>query len=271
MTKRTDMAIEFTSHTEAQKGIKKSHRNNIFSITEIEISDSKAAEFLKKPTGKYITMETDSFDELPDKMQSKSEAVATELRKLLPKTFGKAIIACLGNRSITPDAYGPVISDYIIATRHLKKECSKLFGNLNEVCVIAGGTVGQTGIESVELIKAAVNEIKADVVIATDALCCHSVHRLGKSIQLSDSGISPGSGVENKRKEISSKTLGIPVISIGVPTVMDMDTENGEETMIITPRNIDKIIKNSSRITAYGINLALQPELNFKDILNLSE
>ena len=144
---------------------------------------------------------------------------------------------------------------------------------------IAGGVMGQTGIESAELIRAVCAEIKPSAVIAADALACSDVSRLGTTIQICDSGISPGSGVANARRELSEKQLGIPVIAVGVPTVVDMHTivrsltdptyEAELPNMMVTPRDVDRLTERASQLIAFGINLALHPSLSFEDVRGL--
>jgi spore protease len=147
---------------------------------------------------------------------------------------------------------------------------------LRQVSVMASGVLGQTGIETAEIIEGLLEKLKPSCVIAVDALACSDISRLGTTIQLSDSGISPGSGVANKRKELSEATLGIPVIAAGVPTVVDMYTivegMTGRRAvtevpnMMVTPRDVDRLIERSSALISMGINLALHPELSFEDV-----
>ena len=142
------------------------------------------------------------------------------------------------------------------------------------------GVLGTTGIESAEIVKAITEKIKPDIIIVIDALACSELSRLGKTIQISDAGISPGSGVENKRKELSQRTLGVPVIAIGVPTIIDMHTiveeltgkraNNNMPNMMVTPKDIDQLVSHASRLISTGLNLALQPALDFDDAAELA-
>jgi spore protease len=141
---------------------------------------------------------------------------------------------------------------------------------------MASGVLGQTGIETAELIEGLMEKINPSAIIAVDALACSDINRLGKTIQLSDSGISPGSGVQNKRRELSKDTLGVPVIAVGVPTVVDMHTivhdytgskiKDGMPNMMVTPRDIDRLIERSAAMIAAGINMSLHPQMSFEDI-----
>ena len=164
--------------------------------------------------------------------------------------------AGLGNTEITPDALGPAVARGIFATRHIPKELTKAAGLdlLRQVSVITPGVLGQTGIEAGELIKAAAVKIKPDAVIVIDALAAQSGDRLFKTVQLCDTGISPGSGVKNNRREISEKTVGVPVVAIGVPTVIDADT------LSETPKDVDMLTQRLAKLLAEAINMFLQPE-----------
>ena len=139
--------------------------------------------------------------------------------------------------------------------------------------------MGQTGIETAEMVRGVCHELKPDGIIVIDALACSDISRLGTTIQLSDSGISPGSGVANTRRELSSRVFGVPVIAVGVPTVVDMHTivrsltgkslERDVPNMIVTPRDVDRLTERASQLIAFGINLALQPTMTFEDIRGL--
>ena len=206
--------------------------------------------------------------------------LAEEIRKFIPD--GDILVVGLGNRDITPDALGAIVSSKVLATRHLANELGNnmddFMKSLRRVSTFAGGVLGQTGIETAEIIHSICREIKPAGIIAIDALACSDVSRLGTTIQISDSGISPGSGVANARKELSEKLLGIPVTAIGVPTVIDIHTiirnfansepENFPE-MMVTSREIDRLIERSAQLIAYGINLALQPSLTPEDVRGL--
>ena len=142
--------------------------------------------------------------------------------------------------------------------------------------MLANGVLGQTGIETAELVKAVSDAVKPSAIIAADALACSDISRLGTTIQISDAGISPGSGVANARKELTEKVMGVPVIAIGIPTVVDMhtivrsltgmDIHDDMPNMMVTPRDIDRLTERASQLLAYGINLALQPSMNFEDV-----
>ncbi len=286
MSIRTDLAIECREQiTDEIEGISSEHLSfDSVSITRLNILTADAANKLGKPTGTYITVDVPPFaDDAPtdDKLIT---AIKTELLRLLPKD-GTVLMIGLGNTDITPDAFGPKTADRVLATRHITGELSKSagLGELRGVAVIAPGVLGQTGIETVEILSGIVDKIKPCCVIAVDALASRSLLRLGCTVQMSDSGISPGAGVGNRRLKICEETLGIPVISIGVPTVVDAVTLASDLTgcdcdevveprgkkMMVTPQEIDLIIDRASHTVAHAINCALQPHLSHKVLLEL--
>ena len=281
MNFRTDLAVELVTEENLPNGVHMNRRGNAFQITEIIIDSDDHRRTLGKGRGQYITLESSSISRFCDNYEDMAQELASELKNLLPE--GEVLVAGLGNRDITPDAIGPWTAEKILATRHLQNELeddeADFLKTLRPVSCLAGGVLGQTGIETAELITAICREIKPSAVIAVDALACSDVERLGTTIQISDSGISPGSGVANSRKELSAASLGIPVIAIGIPTVVDMhtivrsfgDVEIPESTpnMMVTPRNIDRLAERGAELIACGINLALQPTMTFSDVRGL--
>lgn len=278
MNTRTDLAIEsfpddFSDNVHIQT------REGIFSITEIVLDDDSYAESLGKSRGRYVTLEGRLMD-FSDSYESMIHELAEEIRKFVPD--GDILVVGLGNRDITPDALGVMVSSKVLATRHLADELGDnmdgFLKSLRRVSTFAGGVLGQTGIETAEMIHSVCREIKPAGIIAVDALACSDVNRLGTTIQISDSGISPGSGVANARKELSEKLLGVPVTAIGVPTVIDTHTiirnftgrepENFPD-MMVTSREIDRLVERSAQLIAFGINLALQPSLTPEDVRGL--
>lgn len=284
MSKRTDLAVEMIDENASllPKGIKrKIRKSSACTITEIIVTDEVAGLRIGKTRGRYVTVETDRLSANPDDFNEQAANIASEIISL--KGEGKTgLIAGLGNSDITPDALGPLVISQIIATRHLRSELPQghALAELNQVSAISPGVMGQTGIEAAEIIKAICERVKPDFLIAIDALACSDVSRLGTTIQLTDAGISPGSGVQNRRKELSLITLGIPVIAIGVPTVVDMHTivenitgrlpDKHLPNMMVTPRDVDRLIERSARLLAYAVNRAVQPSLTFEDIAALS-
>lgn len=285
MSIRTDLAIEMVDEDAKSlpKGIRRRLRkSSACSITEIIVTDAVAGLRIGKDKGRYITIETDRLSASPADFDEQVSNIAAEIVSLKGSDRRTALIIGLGNSDITPDALGPLVISQVIATRHLHDVLpdGHDLKKLNRVSAIAPGVLGQTGIEVAEIVRTLCDEIKPDCVIVIDALACSDVSRLGTTIQLTDTGISPGSGVQNRRKELSETTLGVPVIAIGVPTVVDMHTivenitgnppDKHLPNMMVTPRDVDKLIERSARLIAYSINKAVQPMLSIEDITALS-
>ena len=285
----TDLAIERREITNSGKndGVTvKKRRVKSASVTEIEITTDAGAEKLGKPVGTYVTVELPPFSSEFDDADSRMLAVRDEIKKLLPKNTSKVLVVERGNADITHDALGPKTAKDIFSTRHITKSLAEEVGlpSLRPVSSASPGVLGQTGIESAEMIRGIMNETSPDAVITVDALSARSIKRLGCTVQMTNTGIVPGSGVGNHRAEISRKTLGVPVIAIGVPTVVDaaalvFDITGNEnipqpereraEKMMVTPREIDVMISRASRLLALAINSALQPDMDMKTLLSL--
>ncbi len=234
-------------------------------LTEIETED--ASKIMGQPRGKYITLKMPEFSHESELIDGRLTALIKTIKSILPKNSKKFLIAGLGNENITPDALGPLCSGKILSTRHFEEhlEDDLSLPELNPVSSISTGVLGQTGIETLEYIKGIVDIVKPDVAIVVDAIATLKSSNLGKTIQITNTGITPGSGVGNYRKTIDENTLNIPVISIGVPTVIC-----SEEDMFVTPREIDTIIKRASSLIAMGINCALHPDAEPELFLALS-
>ena len=247
-----------------------------FDVTELDITDNSASDILCKPVGKYYTFDLKKFIERRENSFSDAAEVLAELLKRFDavKIGGSFLIACLGNGRITPDAVGPKCADSLIVTRHLISSAPETFAAFSSVAVLRTGVLGTSGIESADTLKAICNSIRPDCVIAVDALASSELSRLCKTVQLCDSGISPGSGVGNNRTQLSAETLGVPVIAIGVPTVIDAaaftDDENAKG-LFVTPRNVDELVASVSKLIAYGINIALHDGLTVSDVDMLVE
>lgn len=288
MNCRTDIALERQEMLEEseQKGIKvKRWEKEKAKVTEIEILNEFGAKNINKPIGKYITVEVPEFSHESELLDGRLTALTESIKNLIPCNAEKMLVVGLGNENITPDALGPLCARQIFSTRHIKGEIIKDLGikNMKSVASVSTGVLGQTGIESAEYIKGIVDLINPDVVIVVDALASRRLARLGKTVQLTDTGITPGSGVGNYRKSIDESTLGIPVISMGVPTVVDGNTivndlignENSNhnidaDNMMVTPREIDTIITRAARLLSLSINCALQPDMKPDMFLALS-
>ena len=278
---RTDLALESFSADSLPENVHIYTRGEAFDITEIIIDDDSCLDAIGKGRGRYITLEGSSLSRFSDDYQLMAQELSQELAALLPE--GEVLVVGLGNNDITPDAIGPQTAAKVLATRHLRGELDSGEENfltcLRPVSAFAGGVMGQTGIETAEIVRAISAELRPAAIIAIDALACTDISRLGTTIQLTDTGISPGSGVSNRRQELSEKLFHIPVIAVGVPTVVDMHTIvrsltgksiNGElPNMMVTPRDIDRLTERASQLLAFGINLALQPTLSFEDVRGL--
>ncbi len=233
---RTDLALETQEKMQEDhielKGVRfleeKVDRN--LTISTVVIETENGAKTMGKPKGTYITIEAGNMDEEDeDYHREVSEQLARVIRKLAPvkKEECSVLVAGLGNRAVTPDALGPRVVDNLFITRHVIEEYGKYaFGEekVNRVSSIVPGVMAQTGMESVEILKGIIRETKPDLVVAVDALAARSTKRLNRTIQVTDTGINPGSGVGNHRHGLNEKSLGVPVISIGIPTVVDAAT-----------------------------------------------
>lgn len=293
MNFRTDLAIECREeYGEAEiEGVKYTEKqNDRAKTTIIEVLNEKGEQIIGKPKGSYITVEVPNFSKDGEILDDRLTAIKDELINLLPKE-GIILVAGLGNDNITPDSLGPRTVDKIIATRHIGKELAKSVGleDLRMVAAVAPGVLGQTGIETGEIIMGISNSVKPAAVITIDALASRRLSRLGCTVQISDTGVTPGSGVGNARTQINHQTMGIPVIAVGVPTVVDAatlayDLIGGEENekelsaklegeganMIVTPREIDLMIERAAKLLALAINSALQPTLSLEDIMSMT-
>ncbi|MBQ8960075.1 MAG: GPR endopeptidase [Ruminococcus sp.] len=281
MDLRTDLALEQFSADDLPEGVTCTTREGVFRVTEINIDSDRLRPVMGKGKGRYITLEGGNLSRFSDDYEDMAIELAEELGRLIPQ--GPVLVVGLGNTDITPDALGPMTASKVLATRHLQDELDpgeeELLTSLRRVSTLAAGVLGQTGIESAELIRAVCRETEPAAIVAVDALACSDISRLGTTVQLSDAGISPGSGVANARKELSSALYGIPVIAVGVPTVVDMHTivrsYTGAEpssalpNMLVTPRDIDRLTERASQLLAFGIDLALHPALTFDDVRGL--
>ena len=281
MSIRTDLAIELTENENGeQRGVEEEIKEEgEIKISTVKITSKEGEEAVGKPMGSYITLEFPPIYKICD-FSELQNAVVLSLTQLLPERRENILIAGLGNTDITPDAVGPFTARQILATRHISGQFAENIGlkGLKSVSVITPGVLGQTGIETAELIKGAVEAVKPDAVIAIDALAAKSTKRLFKTVQLCNTGISPGSGVKNSRQELSEKTLGVPVIAVGIPTVTEADTialeltgkepeENSD--MLVTPKEVDLLVERISELLAHSLNRFLQPEIEDEIISQL--
>lgn len=272
---RTDMADERVDeykrvHDLSEiSGIKVETINGEYlSVTTVDILDETGKQAIGKDIGKYITIELKNITSLNDgEKDSVIKEVANQIKILVGNDKKALMVVGLGNEYVTPDALGPCVISNINVTRHALKYAKELVEpNTREISALSPGVLGMTGIETEEIIEAVVERIKPGIIIVIDSLASMSVTRVGKTIQLGNSGITPGAGIGNRRKALNKEMLGIPVIAIGVPTVVNMSTifneynikgNDEENNMIVTPKEIDELIKNMSEIIASGINNAV--------------
>lgn len=258
-----------------------------YPVTTVRIVDEEGARAIGKPVGTYVTITLDGLARREeDAFGRAARAVAAELAALLKLPEGApALVVGLGNRAITPDNIGPAAADHTMVTRHLVEQVPEHFGSFRPVAALAAGVLGTTGVESGELVKAVTEKICPSCVIAVDALASRSLSRVCNTIQLADTGITPGSGVGNARAALDRRSLGVPVIAVGVPTVVDGATlaadllaEAGQadldpqalqgagEGVLVTPRDIDAKVTDLAKVVGFGINLALQTGLTVEDV-----
>ena len=245
-------------------------------VTAVKINGGEASKVLCKPIGNYLTLELDEYIRRRENSFSDAANALSQLMRRFAEIQNAQsfLVACLGNRAITPDAVGPEVSDSLIVTRHLKQSLPQEFAALSSVAVLRTGVLGTTGIESAQSLKALCGLVQPDCVIAVDALASGELDRLCRNVQICDSGIAPGSGVGNDRAELNRESLGVPVIAVGVPTVIDAAAFCADESaagLFVTPRNIDELVRSVSKLVAYGLNLALHPELSIADVDMLVE
>ncbi len=283
MAIRTDLALESTGSSDGKlpEGVAVEEKEvDGIKMTTVHVSTPQAAERLGKPVGDYLTFEF-PIASATDNGAKATNLLAAQITEMLPK--GAILVAGLGNEDITPDALGPRAARQILATRHIGLDMAARLGleGLRPVSAIAPGVLGQTGIETAEIIASVARDISPAAVIVIDALASRSLARLGTTVQLSNTGLSPGGGVLNHRSAINSDTLGVPVISVGVPTVVDgatlvADLGGGAQPndaaagVMVTPRDIDQLIDKGARLLSSAINIALQPTLSPDDIAFLT-
>lgn len=275
--------------------------NENISVERVKVTNEEGQNAIGKPMGNYITIDIKKLKIAQDEDIDKSaETLSNELKKVIDTHIdkqGEILVVGLGNIYVTPDALGPKVINEIDVTRHIINYLPQYVEEgTRMVSAISPGVLGTTGIETMEILKGIVDNINPKLVIVIDALASRSIERISSTVQLSDTGIVPGAGVGNKRAEISKETLGIPVIAIGIPTVVETavlvndcldlfisklqeeaksndylnqlkEKDNYEEikealipgdfNLIVTPKEIDDLIENMKDVVAKGINLAI--------------
>ena len=274
MNIRTDLVAEIKAEKQPDiSGVEVIEEQiNDVNISTVKILDEKASETLEKPIGSYCTISFPRLDFVCETCDI-INATVKALKAVIKANIKQSLVVGLGNTDITPDALGPIVADRVLATRHLTDELKRDLGldGLKSVSTITPNVLGKTGIESYDLVSATAKKIKPDIIIAVDALACRDPERLCRTIQIADSGICAGSGVNNARKPLNLATLGIPVIALGVPTVIDANSFfNSDENMMVTPKEIDLLVEKAADIISRAINIFLQPEIDIEVIESLT-
>ena len=273
---RTDIATESFRQldgsagqlTEKQGVIASQERLHGLELMAVDIINETGAQTLGKPVGKYFTLDLPQrFERGAEQFEAAAQAVGDLVRRCC-QSHENVLVAALGNPDITPDALGSLAAAQILVTRHLKQQAPTDFAAFSSLALCRPGALGASGIESALQVKLLCSRLKPDLVIVIDALAGADLDRLCRCVQISTAGLSPGSGVGNDRQELSLQTLGVPVIAIGIPTVIDAGNlgEGGLSGLFVTPRNIDSQVRCGARMIAYGINLAVHPGLGVADI-----
>lgn len=288
--RRTDLALEARELWREQAGVvtalpgveaRDSFREGI-PVNTVKVLDQRGAQALGKPCGSYVTLTLEGLANREERIFSRAvQAVAAELSGLMEAVppDGLVLVAGLGNRAITPDAIGPKVHQNTLITRHLVRQMPEHFGALRPVASLAAEVMGTTGVESGELVRGVCDKIHPVCVVAVDALASRSLKRLCKTIQIADTGITPGSGVGNHRMGLTKDSLGITVIAVGVPTVVDGATlaadllgtddlpDLGEgRDLLVTPKDIDSQVNDLAKVIGYGISMALQPGMTVEEL-----
>ena len=288
--RRTDLALEARELWQEQTGAvsalpgveaRDSLREGI-PVNTVQVLDERGENALGKPRGSYVTLTLEGLARREEGIFPRSvQAVAAELAGLIqdmPQN-GLVLVAGLGNRAITPDAVGPKVHQNTLVTRHLVRQMPEHFGSLRPVASVAAEVMGTTGVESGELVRAVCEKIGPACVVAVDALASRSLKRLCRTVQISDTGITPGSGVGNHRMGLTRDTLGVPVIALGVPTVVDgatlaadllgsddlPDLNEGRD-LLVTPKDIDSQVNDLAKVIGYGLSMALQPGISLEEL-----
>ena len=294
MKRRTDLALESRElyqedNQREPEGVdwKEEQEGNIL-LTRVYVRTQQGAEALDKPVGAYITADLGpDWDRDIRGMEQAAAVIARELAALLPPDPACVLAVGLGNRRIAADALGPLAMEKIIVTRHLKDAMPEAFQNFARVSAVSPGVLGVTGVETGEIVQGVCRLIRPDAVVAVDALASRRMNRLCRTVQLSDSGITPGGGVGPGRAALDQDSLGAPVIAVGVPMVVDAwtlamdlcqqaggrleaeDCPAPEGAMIVAPKDIDALARKSAKLIGYAINMALHGGLSVAEIEEL--
>lgn len=280
---RTDLALEGVEQLRQGGDISRldgvcaaEYTRQGYGVTDVRVATKQAAEAVGKPEGRYVTIDLRPYFRREEGFFARAaRCLASELRTLLPGVGEDwpVLVAGLGNRGMTADAVGPLALESLLVTRHMVRSLPRQFRGFTPVSVLAPGVLAATGMEALELLRGAVQATGCAAVIAVDALAARSRERLCATVQLGDTGLIPGSGVGNHRKAIDKTTLGVPVVAVGVPTVIAAhllgDGQPEDDPLFLTPRDIDGKVRELGRVIGYGVTLALQEGLSVEDVTGL--
>lgn len=281
MTKsiRTDLALEAHKLSseegkEIEGVIVTERREGNITVSRVEVVSEAGEKAIGKSIGNYITIECPGLKYSTEDYKRVCALIAHEIREMTDiNSHSLTLVAGLGNREMTPDALGTETVSHIMVTNHLKKHMGQyLSDDISSVCAVTPGVLGTTGMETAETIKGITDILKPDLIIAVDALAAADINRVSNTIQISDAGIQPGAGVGNDRSGLNLETLGVKVIAVGVPTVIDarnisdMEIPQELQPLMVTTKDIDLVIKKCARTIADGINLALHENITLEEI-----
>ena len=299
---RTDLATEAVQMRQGiPEGVETEEIPGEMPINRVRIVSKEGEKEIGKAMGTYVTIDAPQLRERDKEYEERlCETFARELRRLLGNLEPKApvMVVGLGNDGVTPDSLGPKVAEKVMVTRHIFEFLpDQIDERMRPVCALTPGVLGVTGIESAEMVKGVCRRVKPAAILAVDALACRQANRISATVQMSDTGISPGAGIGNKRMALDEKTLGVPVIAIGIPMVvyaysiahdalevlqgkLEKDQVNPEQIqqvaddvvqtvageLLVTPKEIDAIIEDTSRMLSDGINLALHDGITLEEI-----
>jgi spore protease len=275
---RTDLALEAhelnrKNEAEEIEGVKADVSvHGSITTTRVQITNESGAQKLGKAMGNYITIEAPNLKYSIDDYENVCKIIAEEIQQMTAIDKNSlTLVVGLGNRDITPDALGTSVISGLMVTHHIKNNIDG-FENMNGVCAIAPGVLGTTGIETLEIIKGITERLKPELIIAVDALAAADIRRVNTTIQIADTGIQPGAGVGNNREGLNEESLGVKVIAIGVPTVIDaanistIEIPDELAPLMVTTKDIDLVIERMSKTVANGINMALHKDWSLREI-----
>ena len=288
---RTDLAMEAREAAGEIEGVEmEQKKEGKATVTRVRVNTEQGERAIGKPIGTYVTIEQSGLAQT--RSSALTRCIGQQLKQLLGESRpGGALVVGLGNRELTPDSLGPRVTQHILVTRHLFTQMPELLDErVQPVSVLAPGVMGSTGMETGEVVQSVVRRIRPACVVVVDALAARSVSRILNTVQLTDAGVSPGSGVGNHRDALTRETLGVPVVAIGVPMVVHASTilrdaleritgkigaeldcdallrNMDGENLVVTPVMIDEAVRSAAALLAEGIDLALQPELSRREL-----